>query len=487
LKHLSKREVDAIMAHEIGHLKEKHPQRRATITLATIVVANFFAASLTSMIDLSRWAPAMFSFAIASSIFVLHFLSRSNERHADSIAINLTGDPAAFISGLAKISRLNLMPMRSGGWGESLSTHPRTLGRLQDIARVHGIQTERLQELLSGDAPAEDHYLPLEADDGEAKAFSTEFKRAYVSRIGWLLLVSVLGMPLLSAFLLSRFQLRGAMSLVSYLGAAVVTIVLYQMLKNFMVYWGFGSVEQRVRAKLTQKGFAAAAQTGIFVGMAPAAQPRKYERCSFWDVGVLWLANDQLFYLGEETQFALGRAQIVDTRVAVVEPAWLSRTAIFIDWRDETRGSSGTFYLMPTTARSVTGSRRELVSLADRIGDWLKHAGASPSLEASVPSLSSPTYGAVTSEPVKTRFDPVLVLRGALFLLLISTLLSFALHISFWSGCYAKAVLVVMVVLDELPKLFHSGLAGQPPDDQGSNEVRNYRRGAWAEASTDHQ
>src|SRR5947208_15440097 len=33
LKNLSKREVDAIMAHEIGHLKEKHPQIRGHITL----------------------------------------------------------------------------------------------------------------------------------------------------------------------------------------------------------------------------------------------------------------------------------------------------------------------------------------------------------------------------------------------------------------------------------------------------------------------
>ncbi|HSP61824.1 MAG TPA: hypothetical protein VLQ90_02475, partial [Pyrinomonadaceae bacterium] len=176
---------------------------------------------------------------------------------------------------------------------------------------------------------------------------------------------------------------------------------------------------------------------------------------------------------------------IVDTRVAVVEPAWFPRTALFIDWRDEVRGSSGTFYLMPAAVRSVTGSRRELASLDDRIGDWLKDAGASPSPGAAVPSLSSPAYGAVTSEPVKTRFDPMLVLRGALFLLLINALLSFALNIPFWSGCYAKAVLVVMVVLDELPKLFHSGLARQPPDDQGSNEVRTYRRGAWAESSTD--
>src|SRR5204863_7271526 len=125
--------------------------------------------------------------------------------------------PAAFISGLAKISRLNLMPMHSGGWGESLSTHPRTLDRLQDIARVHGIQSERLQELLSGDAPSADHYLPLEADEGEAKAFSTEFKRACVGRIAWLLLASVPWMPLLSTYLLSRFHLHGAMGVVSYL------------------------------------------------------------------------------------------------------------------------------------------------------------------------------------------------------------------------------------------------------------------------------
>jgi Zn-dependent protease with chaperone function len=485
LKHLSKREVDAIMAHEIGHLKEKHPQRKATITMGTIIVANIFGASLTSLIDLQRWAPAMFSLAIASSIFVLHFLSRGNERHADAIGINLTGDPAAFISGLAKISRLNLMPLHTGGWGESLSTHPRTLGRLEDIARVHGIQPERLQELVSGDTPAEDHYLPFQADEAEARVFSTEFKRAYLGRIAWLVLAAIVGMPLLAAFLLSRLHLQGAMSLLTYLGAALVTIALYQLLRNFMMSWGFGSVEQRVRAKLTQKGFADAANAGLFVGMAPAAQPRKYERCPFWDVGVLSLVNDQLFYLGEETQFALGRAQIVDTRVVAVEPAWVPRTALFIDWRDEARGSSGTFYLMPAAVRSVIGAGRELDALDDRIGVWLKGAEASPLSSASIPSLSSPMYGAVTSEPVKTRFDPLLVLRGALVLLLLNSLLTFALNIPFWSGCYAKAVLVVIVVLDELPKLFHSGLAEKPPDDNSSNEVRNYRRGAWAESSNE--
>ena len=149
LKNLSRREIDGILAHEIGHLKEKHPQRSSWITVIAIVVTNIVGMTVASIIHVEHSTPVILTLGLAAAMLALHFVSRSNERHADSIAISLTGDPEAFISGLAKLSQLNLMPVHSGGWGESLETHPRTMRRLQDIARLHAISDHRFTELLA--------------------------------------------------------------------------------------------------------------------------------------------------------------------------------------------------------------------------------------------------------------------------------------------------------------------------------------------------
>ena len=138
LKHLSKREVDGIMAHEIGHLKEKHPQRNSWIMITVIVVTNIVGMVVAAFIPFELSTPVILSLSLVAAILVLHFLSRSNERHADTIAISLTGDPEAFISGLAKLDQLNLMSVHSGGWGESLenaSAHPATVAGLSETSR----------------------------------------------------------------------------------------------------------------------------------------------------------------------------------------------------------------------------------------------------------------------------------------------------------------------------------------------------------------
>ena len=475
LRHLSKREVDAIMGHEIGHLKERHPHRKNTITMVTLIVAQIVATSLGSLINLQRWAPAMLSLAFAGAIFVLHFISRGNERHADAIGIGLTGDPEAFISGLAKIEELNLMPMHAGGAIE-LGTHPQTLGRLQGIARMHGVSPERLQILLSGKEKADEHYPIDEINESQAKAFSTEFKRGYVLRIVLAILGTIVFAPILAALLLSQLHLRGVMQLVAYSAGAVVTLLIFQVVRNFALAWGFSSVEQRVRAKISQQGWPQAAREGVFVGLAPSGQLRRYELCAFWDVGLLWFADDQMFYLGEETSFMLNRRQIVDTRVAMMEPAPIPRNCLFIEWRDEARGSRGTFHV--TATRSIMQTRREVFKLEQRINTWLDQTDAASPAHKSSPDLRSPFFGDITSDVAPITFQPMLVLKALLKLSFASCVLSFLLRVPFWGACYAIALMFMLAIVDELPKLFFKGANDKSHEEQPPA----YQPNAWAES-----
>jgi len=114
IKNLSRREVDGIMAHEIGHLQAKHLQSSGRIMTKAIVVANLTGTFIYKFAYSTNAIPIVVSSAMGVAYLVTFFRSRRNERQADAIGVSLTGDPEAFISGLAKLSRLNLMPLRAG-------------------------------------------------------------------------------------------------------------------------------------------------------------------------------------------------------------------------------------------------------------------------------------------------------------------------------------------------------------------------------------
>lgn len=477
LRHLSKREVNAIMGHEIGHLKEKHPQRRITVTIVTIVITNFLAGSLLAFMDLQRWGPAIFSLALGGATLVLHFLSRSNERHADAIGINLTGDPEALIAGLAKISRLNLMPMHEGGAVE-FGTHPRTLGRLQDIARVHGISPERLQVLLKGEHGDEDFYQLPKAGDSQEKIFSTAFKQKYYNRLLLVILGTVLFPPVLIAFGLGRLQLNGGMKLVAYLAGAAGAFFLYQAVKDFFVGSGFGRLELKIRAKFSREGLPQLAQDGVLVGLAPASQSRRYQKLPFWDMGLLGFSGDQMFYLGEEARFVLQRAQIIETRMSVGEASFAPRQCLYVVWRNEAVGSRHTFYLM-TPGGSALRAKRASLDLDKRIQNWLKGTGELSPMTESIPNLNSPAFAPVTCEKPKTSIDAWLMLKSCLTMAVLTTLIGFVFHLHLASLVYAIALVSMQVVLDELPKLFYGSQM-----NKGDNEPQvGYQSGAWLDSN----
>jgi Zn-dependent protease with chaperone function len=477
LRHLTKREVSAIMAHEIGHLREKHPQRKATITWVTLVAANFVAGAAATLIDIQRWGPAMFSLALAGATFVSHFLSRGNERNADAIGISLTGDPESFISGLAKMSRLNLMPLHVGGAVE-FGTHPQTLGRLQDVARTHGITAERLQALLAGNVDSGDYYAIDHASGAQAKIFSTAFKQKYIHRISLVYLGTIVLLPVLIALMLSQFRSVG---LTAYVEAAVFTYLFFQATRNFFIGRGFGSIERGIRAQVEKQHPQHAAGDGLFVGLAPAAESRRYEKLAFWDVGLLYFAGDRMWYLGQEISFLLNRNQIRNVRLAIVEPHLIARKCIYIDWSDEESGTLHTFYLMLPRSQSVLQSRRAIRELAARIGSWVCEPAAASSTSCAPSGLHVPSFPAITSEKPKTRFDPTLIVKSAITLSAFGCLLSFILRVPIGSACYAIGVMVMVAVVDELPKLF----CGPSLITPLQKPPAAYRPGSWIESNAE--
>lgn len=153
LASLSQRELAGVLAHEVSHIRNhdlttltlSHSVRRMTAIMAqvggvllliNIPLMLFSASSLPfSFVLLLIGAPII--------TLLLHLaLSRRLEFNADMGAVDLTQDPASFISALRKISAGGqsllqlLFPMHRRERSPLLRTHPDTVERIRRIERV---------------------------------------------------------------------------------------------------------------------------------------------------------------------------------------------------------------------------------------------------------------------------------------------------------------------------------------------------------------
>src|SRR5262249_54947590 len=111
VRKLTRREVDAVVAHELGHLAEKHV-KKARGCLGFILLAVFGTGLLVlaakmgwhKWVDLERWWFPAVGVPILLVITLGTYRTRRWERVADAAAVRLTGDPEALITGLAKVS-----------------------------------------------------------------------------------------------------------------------------------------------------------------------------------------------------------------------------------------------------------------------------------------------------------------------------------------------------------------------------------------------
>jgi Zn-dependent protease with chaperone function len=154
---LNRREVDAVVAHELAHLKHDHPNKLGmawTLGFMAAIAILVFAPTGGML------RPLRYLIVLVVPQACVYFFSRRFEYTADKEAVLLTGDAEAQITSLVKIHRLNLMPLDWGRVQGKFLTHPSTRNRARAMARVGGIPEERVPEILEqalldpGPAPA---------------------------------------------------------------------------------------------------------------------------------------------------------------------------------------------------------------------------------------------------------------------------------------------------------------------------------------------
>lgn len=148
LKEYSHDEIEAVLAHELGHHKKGHIMKLlvfgAAATFLGFYIANLVFTELVGLLNL-RGISDLAGFPLLSLIFfffalfmmpVQNGLSRLFEREADRFALEITQNPDAFISMMGKLGEQNLADREPGRLAEIfLYDHP-PIGKRLKMAEV---------------------------------------------------------------------------------------------------------------------------------------------------------------------------------------------------------------------------------------------------------------------------------------------------------------------------------------------------------------
>lgn len=399
IKNLNKSEVDAVVAHEITHLQRKHGARRMTAMYAAIFVlacaGGFFSDQLPHALPFGPICYALL-------LLALFLTSRRNEYVADAGSVKLTGNAEAMITALAKITRLNTMPMQWSKFDEKLLTHPSSLRRIKRLAISAGISEARTAELIiqSAGAPNDIYAIPTTSLP-EGKLFSSRYKRQVAGRFAWAVLLTTVILPAVAAFAVRESALEGGRLWFAYSAGFFITIAADLALFNFMPMLGVSRLETNLREKCHAQNANAGTCEGLFVALAPESTPRVYEGNWAWDIGFLSLSNERLTYWGEEAQFDLRRDEITSLSTGPGAAGWFRARSVYVSWRDSS-DREGTFNLQPWRGRSMGDLADKTLVLARDLENWRRSSSPDSRTilltvqETAKERLGVPTFGQVT-------------------------------------------------------------------------------------------
>jgi Zn-dependent protease with chaperone function len=394
LQRMSQREVDYVLAHELTHLRLKHPAKLGYLYLGGYLL-GFATISFT--------APFLHGFTLASYAIFFCFVTafpsffiRRFEYSADAGAVAATGDPRAAISALFKLSELNMMPTQWSRWSEKWLTHPSGLRRANAIAKKVGIPFEEISAIAREGAANAPTYSPQSIIAPSDKLHSTQYKKASVQKISYILLAILSFVPCFFALAAQHFSQNRILTLSPFALAIPSTFAMVLLLSNYNPRLTRGDLAGRLDQKLSAQGIQVASWSGIYVGFSPAVAPRVYEANSYWDIGYLFFRSDRICYWGEEMQFMLRRDQITEIKLDIAAPGFLGAKRVYIAWRDNEQGTCGVFNLGQGHADSIRDSSRRTKELADRLQIWWKTQSSDRPLPPPLDTLSSPVPRNIT-------------------------------------------------------------------------------------------
>jgi Zn-dependent protease with chaperone function len=462
-----RREVDAVVAHELAHHRQHIPAQQMLLIIVVAVFSGAIAIAIAVAgiilshrgggLRMPAWWPPVDSSTLAIAVSIVGaqlfatFASRRREFAADRGSARATRDAGSLITALTRLGRINGMPDSWGWWAGLFLTHPSTVRRVAALAWLGRLSPEQVEEALeSATHDADPCPIPPDAVAG-AMVFSPEFRRRVTTRIGLVSLAARLGLPVLAAVGATAIG-PGWTATVVLIAGAVAPFAAILIAANRLGVAGADGLRRGVSAKFVTDGIDTAGAE--FVDLAPASAPLNYDGFFQWDVGFLWLGHDRLTYVGEQTRFALTCEQITDIRLGPAAD-WLRIRRVVVDWYDAANGASGAFTIWPGAPRSVLEIRHDSAALAERLQLWRdgKRAASPPS---AVTGLGPPAFGKVYGVSLRQCVRPAAVLSSLLIFELLAAGLCVLAGLPFaptvaGGGWYVLAVVAATSAVLPLP------------------------------------
>ena len=144
MQHLAEPELEAVLAHEIGHFKKKHIPK----TLAVAALSSLLGFRLVDLLAQQDWFYRSFGFQPGSMVQALllfgllsgaatfwlsplvHWWSRRHEYEADAFAAGVMNESTSLIQALRKLNEKNLSNLTPHPWySRFYYSHPALLER----------------------------------------------------------------------------------------------------------------------------------------------------------------------------------------------------------------------------------------------------------------------------------------------------------------------------------------------------------------------
>ncbi|MFC4618691.1 M48 family metalloprotease [Camelliibacillus cellulosilyticus] len=126
---LTKKQIKAILAHEIGHIKRNHLWTRLGFMIVFFLIIYGLDAGYgwfqVHIVSMPQWLGVLLIVLLGITFFILLFLFiRIQERQADDYVLKLGVDYRDYASALIKLARLNHTLTKMNKVEESFKTHP---------------------------------------------------------------------------------------------------------------------------------------------------------------------------------------------------------------------------------------------------------------------------------------------------------------------------------------------------------------------------
>jgi len=377
LKICTRRETDAVLAHEVGHFRQGPgifpPILGWAFTLVYLPCHIFISGD-------ALWVESLLALLACGLMLAGVRITRRREFRADQWSVYCTQDPLALISGLGRVARLRGLPLDWSRFEGCILTHPSLRRRALRLARhcnlPEGLALAALEDpdsvsLVRG---VPDEHYSLEAEcPPEGIEFSGAKKTSHLAR-------TALALPAL--ILLLTFALAaGAGLLPDDRGLLVFLLGLP------FVLWASTKTLGRLHRRFFRRIAMAVSRRlpaeprGDMVTLIPGPDLEATDGFYAWDIGRLAMRENRLVYLGEKASFSVPRAAIAAVEVSD------TRRGLGAVYGVRIRTQDGAFVFREALRAT---SRRRALAIAEKWGAWLKTTTAEEAANGSSPGEFPP-------------------------------------------------------------------------------------------------